>query len=87
MSNIMTAPDKQRHFLVMFVATLGTSLLTRNTWIAGAIALCVGIAKETYDATIGTAGFSIDDMAANCLGIFAAMLLFISIQATDKKEE
>jgi len=83
----MTAPDKQKHFLLMFIGTLVTSLLTRNTWLAGAIAMCIGIGKEVYDTTIGTTGFSVDDMVANTIGIFGAMLVYILISNNIIKEE
>ncbi|MFA5217052.1 hypothetical protein [Sulfuricurvum sp.] len=79
MSDNMVAPDKKKHFILMFIGTLVTSIFSKNAWIGGLIAVSVGIAKELFDYYFGTTGFSFDDMVANILGIFSAMLIFLAV--------
>jgi len=89
--NTLLDPDKRKHFWAMLTGTIVAAVLTRNAWIAGTIAMFLGVMKELYDYYIGTTGFSIDDMVMNSLGIFLAMPIFIGAQAVEreinKKEE
>ena len=89
MSENMLAPDKKKHTWFMMTGTLLVSLITDNVWLAGTLALIIGLAKEMYDHFYGTTGFNVDDMVANSIGIFAAMLLYIGTKEMlkIKKEE
>jgi VanZ family protein len=68
--------DKKQHIVVMFILTIIAAICTKSAALAGAIALAVGIGKEIYDHFTGGV-YSMEDMAANSVGIFAAMLIFL----------
>ena len=71
--------DKKQHIAVMFILTVIAAICTRSAILAGIIALTIGLGKEIYDHFTGGV-YSMEDMAANSIGIFSAMLIFLVIE-------
>ena len=80
------ATDKKQHMLVMFIITLGTGILTGSYWLAGALGIGIGLAKEIYDWQSGGV-YSMEDMAANMVGITVAMLIMMMITKRKVKQD
>jgi len=70
--------DKKKHAIVMFFGTIVAFCLTRNIWLAGAVAIAIGLAKELIDWASGGV-YDILDMSANAIGIMCAILLLIGL--------
>ncbi|MFM7230918.1 MAG: hypothetical protein ACKO3S_02930 [bacterium] len=67
-------PDRLEHASASFVATTILVLATRDTRTAAGIGLAAGLAKEWYDHK-GPSGFDRVDLAADALGVAAAVAL------------
>jgi VanZ family protein len=68
--------DKKAHFLLMMWGTFLAAAMSMNAWIAVSLALAIGISKEVFDYYTGGVA-SWGDMAANLLGIFVGITVFI----------
>ena len=73
--------DKKQHILALFAITLGAAIVTKDALKAAIIGIVIGFGKEVYDYYFGGVA-SVADMAANFIGITAAILLYIAIQET-----
>lgn len=67
-------PDRLEHASASFVATAILVLATRDARTAAGIGLAAGVAKEWYDHK-GPSGFDRVDLAADALGVAAAVAL------------
>jgi len=67
--------DKRQHFFYSLLLTLGFGMLA-GVMLAVVAVMLIGLAKECWDHYFGS-GFCWIDMAANLLGIMAALPLLI----------
>lgn len=65
-------PDRLEHASASFVATAILVLATRDARAAAGIGLAAGVAKEWHDRN-GPSGFDTMDLAADALGVAAAV--------------
>jgi len=76
--------DKKQHIIVLFLITLVACLTTKDALKAAIIAILIGFGKEVFDLFFGGVA-SMGDMAANFIGIFIGLILFITIQEITEK--
>lgn len=65
----MTAPDKKLHIAGSGLISAVVYAATKDADKAILIPLGIGVAKELYDSRKGGTGFSVQDLAADILGI------------------
>lgn len=69
----MIGEDKLKHIVVSAIICVALNLFL-PWWVAGLVALAIGIGKEVYDQVSGKGCAEWQDLLADCIGIVIGVL-------------